>query len=57
LYLRFRRGKLPIAENIEQLRLNLENLNKNDKDEFYSYFNLVSGKRWGILKDNLKKYL
>jgi hypothetical protein len=57
LYLRFRRGKLPIAENIEQLRLNLENLNKKDKDEFYSYFNLVSGKRWNILRYTMEKYL
>lgn len=55
LYLRFRRGPVPKLENVEKLRLNLENLNKADKKEFYSYFNLISGKRWYTLKEIMKK--
>ncbi len=55
LYLRFRRGPLPKLESIEKLRLNLENLNGREKKEFYSYFNLVSGKRWEIIKEIMKK--
>ncbi|MCF7795448.1 hypothetical protein K9M50_03750 [Patescibacteria group bacterium] len=57
LYLRFRRGPMPNIENIKQLHLNLENLNKNDKKEFYSFFKLISGKRWDALKEILKKTL
>jgi hypothetical protein len=55
LYLRFRRGPIPKIENIEKLRLNLENLNKSDKKEFYSYFKLISGKRWYTLEKIMKK--
>ena len=55
LYLRFRRGPMPKIENIEKLRLNLENLNKNDKQEFYTYFNLISGERWYNLVEIMKK--
>jgi hypothetical protein len=57
LYLRFRHDKLPTEKKIEKLRLNLENLSQNDKDKFYSYFHLISGKRWNILRDTMKKYL
>lgn len=55
LYLRFRRGPMPTVENIKKLRLNLENLSINDQKEFYSYFNLISGKRWDTLKEIMKK--
>ena len=54
IYLRYRRGTVPKTENIEKLRLNLENLNKKDKKEFFSYFSLVSGKRWQIIKEIMK---
>jgi predicted transcriptional regulator of viral defense system len=55
LYLRFRRGYIPNIENIKQLRLNLKNLSKSDKKEFFSYFKLISGNRWDTLKEIMKK--
>ncbi len=55
LYLRFRRGAIPKIETIEKLRLNLENLNRKEKKEFYSYFNLLPEKRWQTIKKIMEK--
>lgn len=57
LYLRFRCGPLPRINDIENLRLNLEDLTKLEKKEFYSYFTLTTGKRWQVLQEIIKKYL
>jgi len=57
LYLRFRRGDEPTEKGLENLRLNWENLNQQDRIELFSYFKLVPGKRWLKLKKIIEKYV
>lgn len=57
LYLRFRRGPVPNVGSLENLRLNLENMNKKDWQELNSYFSLLKAKRWEVLSQLLKKYV
>jgi hypothetical protein len=57
LYLRFRRGQVATAESLENLRLNLENMEKKDWRELDSYFKLLSATRWQKLNKLLKKYV
>lgn len=56
LYLRFRRGVLPSEKGFLDLRLNLENLDKKDWVEFFSYFKLVPANRFQELKKIIAKY-
>ena len=56
LYLRFRRGAEPSENSFSNLRLNLENLNKKDWQELFSYFELISSRRWQVLKKIIEKY-
>ena len=56
LYLRFRRGVLPSEKGFLDLRLNLENLSKEDWSEFFSYFKLVPTNRFQELKRIIEKY-
>jgi predicted transcriptional regulator of viral defense system len=46
LYLRFRRGPRADLRSLENLRLNLENLNKTEKRELKNYFALLPEKHW-----------
>ena len=57
LYLRFRRGVLPNERVFLDLRLNLENLDKNDWTELFSYFQLVPTNRFQELKRIIEKYV
>lgn len=57
LYLRFRRGQAANTESLENLRLNLENMEKEDWRELDSYFKLLSAARWRELNKLLKKYV
>jgi len=57
LYLRFRRGQVASSESLENLRLNLENMEKKDWRELDSYFTLLPAKRWRELNKLLKKYV
>lgn len=57
LYLRFRRGSEPNEKNIADLRLNWENLNKQERTELFSYFKLIPGQRWKKLKKIIEKYV
>ncbi len=55
LYLRFRRGLVVQDQNLDNLRLNWENLNRSDIRELISYFKLIPEKRWDKLKKIIKK--
>ena len=57
LYLRFRRGVLPNERVFLDLSLNLENLDKNDWTELFSYFQLVPTNRFQELKRIIEKYV
>lgn len=56
LYLRFRRGMKASRQSIADLRLNWENLNKQDLKELESYFELIPQKRWESFKKIIKEY-
>ncbi len=57
LYLRFRRGPQANLKNLENLRLNLENLTTKEKNELYDYFTKLPEKRWQNFKNILKQYV
>ncbi len=57
LYLRFRRGMKAGSQSINNLRLNWENLNRQDFKELNSYFELIPEKRWESLKKIIKEYV
>lgn len=56
LYLRFRRGIKANCQNIDDLRLNWENLSKEDLKELVSYFNLIGQARWESLIKIIREY-
>jgi hypothetical protein len=56
LYLRFRRGNEPTVKGFVALRLNWQNLGRQDRAELFSYFKLVPGQRWRELKKIIEKY-
>jgi hypothetical protein len=53
LYLRLRRSSII---NIKSLRLNLENMQKKDWQEFFRYLDTMPSKKWKNLKIEIKKY-
>ncbi|MBU3925012.1 MAG: hypothetical protein V1732_03825 [Patescibacteria group bacterium] len=57
LYLRFRRGVKANRQNIDDLRLNWENLNKQDLKELNSYFELIGQKRYEYFKKLITEYV
>lgn len=56
LYLRFRRGMKASRQNIDDLRLNWENLNSQDFKELNSYFELIGQKRYEYFKKLIAEY-
>lgn len=56
LYLRFRRGSVAQDKNLDNLRLNWENLDRSDLQELISYFKLIPEKRWKELKKLIIRY-
>ncbi|MBU4337945.1 hypothetical protein KKB43_03690 [Patescibacteria group bacterium] len=57
LYLRFRRGVKANRQNIDDLRLNWENLNKQDLKELNFYFELIGQKRYEYFKKLITEYV
>ncbi len=57
LYLRFRRGPEANLNNLLDLRLNLENLKRQEKLEVQKYFALLPEKRWQKFNKIFKQYV
>ncbi|MDP3057200.1 MAG: hypothetical protein Q8N37_01605 [bacterium] len=57
LYLRFRREMKASRQNIDDLRLNWENLDKQDLKELNSYFELIGQKRYAYFKKLIMEYV